>query len=325
MSAAQGRRHGAAVAHRPGRRSHRAGGPAWPGPAPAPRAFGPDGLPPATRPGGPRPERPDLGAPCGCRIAALEGHAAHPFEGWRSSPRGCGVADPASRTPSPRPGASRPSSLLDSDCAPRASRPRRSSAQQDAFIESLDGSAWAPSTPRPASPSPRRHALIGAGRPAGRRRGPAPCGGLRNGDPAPARMPTAAEHPAGQTPAGAPPPRSHPARVRLARNDGRGPPPGWQDAHATPCAAAHPHADRAEAAAPARHPADITDGFLAARPSGPDAPAPARDRGSRSGLKDGRNPSAPSSRSSGPTPPASGTSGTVGGFFGVPFGERAPA
>lgn len=63
----------------------------------------------------------------------------------------------------------------------------------------------------------------------------------------------------------------------LARHYDQGPPPGWQDAHVTPYAAAHPHEDWAETAAHAMHLTDITDSFLAAGLSGADAPGPDYD------------------------------------------------
>ena len=58
----------------------------------------------------------------------------------------------------------------------------------------------------------------------------------------------------------------------LARHYEQGPPPGWQDAHVTPYAAAHPHEDWAETAAHAMHLADITDSFLAAGLKSAEAP-----------------------------------------------------
>ncbi len=58
----------------------------------------------------------------------------------------------------------------------------------------------------------------------------------------------------------------------LARHYDQGPAPGWQDAHVTPYAAAHPHEDWAETAAHAMHLTDITDSFLAAGLNSAEAP-----------------------------------------------------
>ena len=63
----------------------------------------------------------------------------------------------------------------------------------------------------------------------------------------------------------------------LARHYRQGPPPGWQQAHVTAYAAAHPHEDWAESAAHAMHLADIVDSFLAAGLSAAEAPAPGYD------------------------------------------------
>ncbi len=63
----------------------------------------------------------------------------------------------------------------------------------------------------------------------------------------------------------------------LARHYEQGPPSGWQNAHVTPYAAAHPHEDWAESAAHAMHLTDITDSFLAAGLSAAEAPAPGYD------------------------------------------------
>ena len=63
----------------------------------------------------------------------------------------------------------------------------------------------------------------------------------------------------------------------LARYYEQGPPPGWQEAHVTPYAAAHPHEDWAESAAHAMHLTDITDSFLAAGLNAAEAPAPGYD------------------------------------------------
>ncbi len=60
----------------------------------------------------------------------------------------------------------------------------------------------------------------------------------------------------------------------LAEHYQNGPPPGWQNAHVTPYAAAHPHEDWAETAAHAMHLCDITDSFLAAGLGKADAPGP---------------------------------------------------
>jgi hypothetical protein len=59
----------------------------------------------------------------------------------------------------------------------------------------------------------------------------------------------------------------------LKRHYEQGPPPGWQEAHVTPYAAAHPHEDWAESAAHAMHLTDIVDSFLATRLSAVEAPA----------------------------------------------------
>ncbi|TVP74351.1 MAG: hypothetical protein EA339_00435 [Rhodobacteraceae bacterium] len=58
---------------------------------------------------------------------------------------------------------------------------------------------------------------------------------------------------------------THDYGAALARYYAHGAPLGWQNAHVTPYAAAHPHEDWAETAAHTMHLCDITDSFYAAR------------------------------------------------------------
>lgn len=60
----------------------------------------------------------------------------------------------------------------------------------------------------------------------------------------------------------------------LDRHYTGGPPAGWQDRFLTPYASAHPHEDWAETTAHLLHLTDITDSFLAAGLSLPEAPGP---------------------------------------------------